>query len=126
VQNDVSDDFIDFHQTGNRVSGTDINVLSAGGATSFTAVDLTSAIPDIAKSATGFFTSDDPNLSLSILTIASNSAGTLGVLKHGSRSQSVSGETAPFNSHILTSQTIWYQMVDSDENGFINVSGWEY
>lgn len=126
VFNNSGSDFDDFHQVGNRVATIRTIVVANGAATSPTAVALTAVIPDVAKSIVGTLEANDTMLMEATIRVFSNSAGTLGESQHRTRNTTGNNESSPFVLTVTALQTIWYNMLDSDERGTVIITGWEY
>lgn len=126
VYNGTSGDLSSFYQKGRSVSRTLKQSLSAGSATSITAVSLADAVPPIAISVNGYLQGRDNNSGSFTLDIWSDSSGTRGGTRFGSKVSNTSVNSSYFSAFLEVAQTIYYLVADTGEDAWINVKGWEY
>jgi len=125
VYNGSGGNLSDFHQVGGVVVRSTKQVLSAGAATTITSVDLATAIPLLAKVATGWVNCRD-TLSASAVMNTYSTAGSLGEQRHTTRNGTTAPEGHGLSQPIMVAQTMWYKSDVATENLEINITGWEY
>jgi hypothetical protein len=135
VRNDGSDQFVNFHQRGNYVAvdGSHLNALSAGTATSYTAVSLSAIVPSTARSCWGYFGIGQ--------TSAASAVIWMGVAPDGSGTADTYGELFTQNPYgnslntqinstlevyMSTAQQIMYYVAGTNAAGYITINGWRF
>lgn len=97
--------------------------LSAGTATSWTAVSLASIIPSTAKKVNGTFEQDIANQTLIASEVSDFTNQQILQVSMGASSIVA---IVPFDMPIITAQTMYYYNLSGGSRSYIYVSGWEY
>jgi hypothetical protein len=126
VYNNASGNFIKFYQKGNVVHCVETQPLSAGTATSSTAVSLTAHVPTTAKIAFG--RASNQWVSACGWTFIEMYTATLGSFATIAIGRSIATAAAPAQGYwrmgVLSSEIYYY--VSSGSSANIFVCGWEY
>lgn len=130
VYNDSSGDLVSFRQLGNRVTVAVQTGVSAGTATTFTAIDLAQEVPSTATAVQfeyGVSTSSGTaTASIVVAAYGSGTAPTYGYCKH---TQVTSSTTATYGNASLvfnTAQELYYYVSGANARGYVDIIGWWY
>jgi len=128
IRNDSGSNLEDIRQEGQRVVSIKSTPLNQASATTATAVDLTNFIPTIATVVIGDIEVDDSSANAtSIITLYTDNDETFEIGRISNVGQAANDILAvPFESIIVTDQTIYYKVDASTADGTIRVHGWEY
>lgn len=128
VRNNGSSDFGNVSQVGPSVSSGSFSVINAGNNLSITQVDISSAIPSIAKRVSGWGSAKKGGAGIGStwILVASDSNETSQQLMGGMSENNVAGGYAPFDIAVVIPQTFYYRVNASGRDGDVRVTGWRY
>jgi len=132
VYNNSSGDIQAMTQKGNRAITSAVTILSDGAATSLTSVSLATAVPTLARAASGYVTvkSADTTVALKYVQIAPASSANGVVQIGGSRDTQNDGTNLAMGGWdilLTTAQTLYYDALPATQAKVdMYVTGWEY
>jgi hypothetical protein len=125
IYNNSSGNFILIHQIGNAVISAETTVLSAGIATTYTSVSITTAVPSTAKVVEVVIYNGGTAGEIMDFYVASTSTG-LGYSRVACRAVNVYG-AGTAKVLMAAAQTLFYKKTAaSQHNVYLDVTGWEY